>query len=64
MPAVSTTYNAASLRYKGETIDATYRFPVELLIKADSQGNIELAVRIRFAPRLTDKYGIIGVTIS
>jgi hypothetical protein len=34
------------------------------IVGETNQGNIELAVRIRFAPRLTDKHGIIGVTIS
>jgi hypothetical protein len=34
------------------------------IVGETNQGNIELAVRIRFAPRLTDKRGIIGVTIS
>ncbi len=42
--AVSTTFNAASLKYKGETIDATYSFPVEWFVKADNVGNIELAL--------------------
>ena len=26
-------------------------------------GNIELAVRIRFAPRITDEHGVVGVVI-
>jgi len=34
------------------------------IVGETNQGNIELAVRIRFAPRVTDKHGIIGVTIS
>jgi iron complex outermembrane recepter protein len=42
--AVSTTFNAASLNYKGETIDATYRFPVEWIVGADKVGNVELAL--------------------
>ncbi|MBS0333073.1 MAG: TonB-dependent receptor, partial [Proteobacteria bacterium] len=40
--AVSTTYNAASLKYRGETIDATYRFPSAWIVPMDSEGNIEL----------------------
>jgi iron complex outermembrane receptor protein len=42
--ATSTTYNAASLKYQGETVDATYRFPMEWLVRADTQGNVELQV--------------------
>jgi outer membrane receptor protein involved in Fe transport len=42
--AVSTTFNAASLKYRGETIDATYRFPTAWIIPADSEGNLELAM--------------------
>jgi hypothetical protein len=34
------------------------------IVGETNEGNIELAVRIRFAPRLTDINGIIGVNIS
>jgi iron complex outermembrane receptor protein len=42
--AVSTTFNAASLKYKGETIDATYGFPMSWIVRPDQQGNVELAL--------------------
>ncbi|HEX3366327.1 TonB-dependent receptor domain-containing protein [Phenylobacterium sp.] len=42
--AVSTTFNAASLKYKGETIDATYSFPLEWIVSPDKEGNVELAL--------------------
>jgi outer membrane receptor protein involved in Fe transport len=41
--AVSTTFNAASLKYRGETLDATYRFPSAWIIPSDSEGNFEFA---------------------
>jgi hypothetical protein len=34
------------------------------IIGETKDGNIELAVRIRFAPRITDKNGVVGVVIS
>jgi hypothetical protein len=34
------------------------------VIGETSGGNIELAVRIRLAARITDKNGIVGVVIS
>lgn len=42
--AVSTTYNAAALKYQGETLDANYRFPMEWIIRPDTQGNVELGL--------------------
>ena len=40
--ATSTTYNAASLKYQGETMDVNYRFPMAWLLHADTDGNVEL----------------------
>jgi iron complex outermembrane receptor protein len=40
--ATSTTYNAASLKYQGETLDATYRFPMAWIVRPDTLGNVEL----------------------
>ena len=34
------------------------------VIGENKDGYIELAVRIRFAPRITDKNGVVGVVIS
>jgi hypothetical protein len=34
------------------------------IVGETSTGNIEMAVRIRFATRLTDKYGVVGVVIT
>ncbi|HEY3950709.1 TonB-dependent receptor domain-containing protein [Phenylobacterium sp.] len=44
--AVSTTFNAASLKYRGETMDATYRFPSSWILPFDSEGNIELGTEV------------------
>ena len=40
--AIQTTFNAASLKYKGETVNIDYRFPVEWLIRRPDSGNLEL----------------------
>ena len=42
--ATSTTYNAASLKYEGETVDANYRFPLEWLVRRPDSGNVELGL--------------------
>ncbi|HZZ68585.1 MAG TPA: TonB-dependent receptor [Phenylobacterium sp.] len=42
--AVNTTFNAASLKYEGETLDANYRFPLAWLIRADQEGHVELGL--------------------
>ncbi len=43
--AVSTTYNAASLKYQGETLDANYRFPLEWIARRDDAGNVDLELQ-------------------
>ncbi|MGZ6014762.1 MAG: TonB-dependent receptor domain-containing protein [Phenylobacterium sp.] len=40
--AQSTTYNAASLKYQGETMDINYRFPTAWFIASDTDGHVEL----------------------
>jgi hypothetical protein len=48
-----------------EPADLAVSVPPSLEIVGETNdGNIELAVRIRFAPRLTNKYGIASVVIS
>jgi hypothetical protein len=48
-----------------EPVDLAISVPPSLeIIGENKDGNIELAVRIRFAPRITDKNGVVGVVIS
>jgi hypothetical protein len=48
-----------------EPVDLAISVPPSLeIIGETSKGYIELAVRIRFAPRITDKNGVVGVVIS
>jgi len=44
--AVSTTFNAASIKYRGETLDATYSFPTAWFLAADTEGNLQLAAEV------------------
>ncbi|HWE46147.1 MAG TPA: TonB-dependent receptor [Caulobacteraceae bacterium] len=44
--ATQTTYNAASLKYKGETANIDYRFPVEWLVRRPDSGNLELQLEL------------------
>jgi hypothetical protein len=46
-------------------MDLAVSVPPSLEVVGETNdGNVELAVRIRFAPRLTDPNGIVGVVIS
>jgi hypothetical protein len=48
-----------------EPVDLAISVPPSLeVIGETKRGYIELAVRIRFAPRITDKNGVVGVVIS
>jgi hypothetical protein len=48
-----------------EPVDLAISVPPSLEIIGETKdGYIELAVRIRFAPRITDKNGVVGVVIS
>ena len=40
--AMSTTFNAAAVKYQGETVDADYRFPMSWIIAPDTRGKVEL----------------------
>jgi len=43
--AESTTYNAASVIYHGETLNADYRFPLSWVTRRDGSGSVELEVQ-------------------
>jgi hypothetical protein len=48
-----------------EPVDLAISAPPSLEVIGETRdGYIELAVRIRFAPRITDKHGVVGVVIS
>jgi hypothetical protein len=48
-----------------EPMDIAVSVPPSLEVVGETNnGDIEMAVRIRFVPRLTDKYGVVGVVIS
>ncbi len=48
-----------------EPIDLAVSVPPSLEVVGETDnGNIEMAVRIRFAPRLTDESGVVGVVIT
>ena len=47
-----------------EPVDLAISVPPSLEVIGETKaGYIELAVRIRFAPRITDKNGVVGVVI-
>ncbi|HXO82196.1 MAG TPA: hypothetical protein VN856_20175, partial [Mycobacterium sp.] len=50
-----------------EPVDLAISVPPSLEVIGETSaeyGYIELAVRIRFAPRITDKNGVVGVVVS
>ena len=56
---------AAAASCGEEPMDLAVSVPPSLEVVGETNdGNVELAVRIRFAPRLTDPNGIVGVVIS
>jgi hypothetical protein len=55
---------AAAASCGEEPIDLAVSVPPSLEVVGENSGNVEMAVRIRFAPRLTDKSGVVGVRIS
>jgi hypothetical protein len=56
---------AAAASCGEEPMDIAVSVPPSLEVVGETNnGDIEMAVRIRFVPRLTDKYGVVGVVIS
>ena len=54
--------NAASASSGDEPVDIAVSVPPSLEVVGETTtGNVELAARIRFAPRVKDRYGVIGV---
>ena len=53
---------AAATSSGEEPVDLAVSVPPSLEVVGETdKGTIEMAVRIRFAPRLTDDYGVVGV---
>ena len=53
---------AASVSPGEEPVDLAVSVPPSLEVVGETDdGNIEMGVRIRFAPRLTDKFGVVSV---
>jgi hypothetical protein len=56
---------AASVSPGEEPVDLAVSVPPSLEVVGETDdGNIEMGVRIRFAPRLTDKFGVVSVDFS